>query len=61
MATAQTRATDKYQKKMGIITKGFKMHKDLAREYEETCERLGVGQAETIRQFIKEFIEKNKI
>lgn len=56
----QTIATDKYQKKMGYCTKGFKIKRDLADEFASTCERLGVGQAATISDFMKKFIEENK-
>lgn len=60
MANAQVIANKKYQEKMGIISKSFKMKKSLAEEFKATCERLGVGQAATITGFMTEFIEKNK-
>ena len=60
MANAQTKATRKYEEKMGIIPKAYKMPRVLADEFKEVCDSLGVGQAETIRKLMAEFIDKNK-
>ena len=35
MPTAQTKATDKWQKKVGIISKSFKLKKELTDEFKE--------------------------
>lgn len=59
-ANAQTRATAKYQKKAGLVTKGFKLKGELADEFKETCERIGVSQASAISKFMREFIEAHK-
>lgn len=58
--TAQTIASEKYQKKVGLIVKGFKMKKDLAEEFRETCDRLGLAQANVITEFMEKFIEEHK-
>lgn len=47
MPTAQTKATDKWQKKAGYMTKGFKLKRELADEFKEACEKAGVSQAVT--------------
>lgn len=60
MANTQTKATTKYQEKIGLIAKSFKLKKELVDKYKETCERLGVGQAATISAFMEKFIEDNK-
>ena len=60
---AQTIATQKYQKKIGLISKSFKIKKELAEEFKEACERKGVGQVATISQLMEQFIssvEKTK-
>ena len=59
MANIQTKATDKYQKKIGLMVKGFKLKRDLVERYQETCERLGVGQAATISELMEKFIKDN--
>lgn len=58
--TKQTLRIDRYQKKAGYITKGFKMKRDLADEFRDTCERLGVSQASVITNYMREFIDNNK-
>lgn len=58
--TAQTKASAKYQAKVGYITKGFKMKKELADEFTLVCEKAGVSQSSVITEFMREFIEKNK-
>ena len=59
-ANAQTRATDKWQKKAGYITKAFKVKKELADAFRDACEKAGVSQASTISQFMQDFIEQHK-
>ena len=58
--TVQTKASEKYQKKMGIIVKGFKMKKELSDEFKETCDKLGVAQSSVIIEFMQQFIDDNK-
>ncbi len=59
-ANVQTRATEKYQKKAGYMTKGFKLKRDVAEAFAEACENAGVSQASAITKFMNEFIEQNK-
>lgn len=54
----QTRATDKYQKKAGYFTKGFKLKRDLADEFAAACEKAGVSQASQISKMMREFISQ---
>ena len=56
----QTKASMKYQQKIGLIAKSYKLKKELVDEFSETCDRLGVGKAATISRLMKEFIESNK-
>lgn len=56
----QTVASEKYQKKAGYMTKGFKLKRDIVERFEETCERAGKSQAEAIRELMEEFIKRNK-
>ncbi len=57
---AQTTASMKYQQKIGLISKSYKIKKSLADEFKETCNRLGVGQAATITCLMQDFIDQNK-
>ena len=55
---SQTRATTKYQQKIGLISKSFKIKKSLADEFKVACEKAGVGQAATISRLIRKFIDE---
>lgn len=60
---AQTIASEKYQKKAGYMTKGFKIKREVAERFERACEAAGVSQAAQITElmlsFAKEQEEKN--
>lgn len=60
MPKAQTEATDKWQKKVGIISKSFKLKKELTDEFKEACEKAGVSQAAQISKMMREFIDEQK-
>lgn len=60
MPKAQTKATDKWQKKVGIISKSFKLKKELTEEFKEACEKAGVSQASQISKMMREFIDEQK-
>lgn len=60
MPKAQTKATDKWQKKVGIISKSFKLKKELTDEFKEACEKVGVSQAAQISKMMREFIDEQK-
>ena len=54
----QTIATDKYQKKAGYMTKGFKLKREIVEQFEEACRKAGVSQASQLTKMMKEFIEE---
>ena len=58
--TPQTIASEKYQKKAGWMTKGFKLKRDIVEEFEEACKEVGVSQAGKITELMKQFIEEVK-
>lgn len=60
MPKVQTKATDKWQKKVGIISKSFKLKKELTDEFKEACEKAGVSQAAQISKMMREFIDEQK-
>ena len=60
MPKAQTKATDKWQKKVGIISKSFKLKKELTDEFKEACEKAGVSQAAQISKMMRDFIDEQK-
>lgn len=56
----QTRATEKYQKKAGIVAKSFKLKKELVDEFVIACDKAGVSQASVITQFMQDFISEHQ-
>lgn len=60
MPKTQTEASKRYQAKIGLVAKSYKIKKTLADEFKSTCERLEVGQAATISKLMQDFIEQNR-
>lgn len=56
----QTVATDKYQKKAGYMTKGFKLKREIVAQFEEACKKAGVSQASQVTKMMREFIEEQR-
>lgn len=54
---SQTLATERYQKKAGYMTKGFKIKREVAENFAAACEKAGVSQASQITKMMKEFSE----
>nr|DAP28881.1 MAG TPA: hypothetical protein [Caudoviricetes sp.] len=57
---AQTKATEKYQKRVGLINKSYKLKKEVVEEFKETCNELGVSQASALTSLMQQFITENK-
>lgn len=58
--SAQTVATEKYTKKVGIISKSYKLKKELVDEFAEACEKAGTSQAAQLSLMMRRFIEEIK-
>jgi len=54
---AQTLASMRYQQKIGLIPKSFKIKKELADNFKKACEEKGVGQAATVSKLLQGFID----
>ncbi len=54
----QTIATEKYNKKAGIISKSYKLRKEVVEQFAAACEKAGVSQAAQLTKMMKEFSEK---
>lgn len=57
-AKPQTVASRKYQQKVGLIAKSFKLRKELADRFAMACEKAGVSQAAQISKMMEDFIEQ---
>ena len=51
---------DKWNKKAGLISKSYKLKKDLVEEFAMACEKTGVSQAGQLSKMMREFIDSNK-
>lgn len=54
----QTRATAKYQQKIGLISKSYKLRKELTEDFAAACEKAGVGQAAQLSRLMQSFIDQ---
>ena len=57
---SEKRAQDRWNEKNGYISKSFRMDRSLAEEFKQACDSVGVSQAETIQQLMREFIVNQK-
>lgn len=60
MEEKKVRPQDAWNKRAGLISKSYKLKKELVDEFAEACEAAGVSQASALSGFMKEFIKKNK-
>lgn len=56
----QTIASEKYQKKVGYMVKGFKIKREVAERFERACEAAGVSQAAKITELMTAFAEEQE-
>jgi len=52
MQTAATRATARYQKKKGLISKSYKLPRTVVEEFAETCEEMEQSQAKVLTKYM---------
>lgn len=57
---AQTIASKKYQDKLGIISKSYKLKREVVDGFAEACEKAGVSQAAQLTKMMEEFIAEQK-
>lgn len=57
-AKPHTIATEKYQKKVGWMSKSYKLKREVVEAFAEACEKTGVSQAGKLTELMKGFIEE---
>lgn len=55
----QTIASEKYQKKVGIVAKSYKLKKEIADGFKEACERAGQSQAAVLTELMQQYIKEH--
>ena len=56
----QTIASAKYQEKVGLVSKSYKLKRELVEEFASACNQAGVAQSYQISTMMQEFIKKIK-
>lgn len=57
---AQIVATEKYQKKMGYISKSYKLKKELVDNFAKACKKANISQTKKLSEFMQDLIDKIK-
>ena len=52
------RRQDRWNKKVGLISKSYKLRRELTEEFASACDVAGVSQAGQISKMMREFIEE---
>lgn len=56
--STQAAATRKYEQKVGMISKSYKLRKELVEEYAEACAKEGVSASGQLSKMMRAFIEE---
>lgn len=54
------RPQDKWDAKAGVISKTYKVDREVAKAFQEACKKAGVGMGPQLTKMMKEFAEQNK-
>ena len=55
--SAQSQATRRYESKIGLISKSYKLKKDVVEAFKEACEKNGVSQASVLSAYMAEYTQ----
>ena len=53
--SAQSKATRQYEKKVGLISRSYKLKKSIVEAFKEACEKEGVSQASVLSAYMIEY------
>ncbi len=56
----QTVATEKYAKKVGLMSKSYKMKREIVEAFAKACTVRGVSQSGELMKFMQQFVEETK-
>ena len=59
MGTPATKATARYHKKKGLVSKSYKLDRDIVEAFAEACENAETTQAKELTKFMKRYIRKH--
>ena len=58
MSKASTRASKKYQEKVGMVARTYKLKANIADDFKEACQARGESQASVMTRLMNEYINK---
>lgn len=58
MTEAQSRAIKKYSEKEGLISKSYKLKREIVEAFAESCRSAGVSQASQLTNLMNEYVSK---
>ncbi len=56
--TPASRATARYQKKLGLISKSYKLPRYIVEEFSEACEAMELSQAKVLIKYMTYYIKR---
>ena len=59
MSKASTRASKRYQEKIGLVARTYKLKSQIADDFKEACLKRGESQASVITRLMNEYINKS--
>jgi len=59
MGTAASRATARYQKKKGLISKSYKLPRTVVEKFAEACEEMELSQAKVLTKYMLYYIKRH--
>lgn len=61
MGAEKMRPQDRWNEKVGLISKSYKLKRELTEEFAEACDSTGVSQAGQISKMMRAFIEEVQV
>lgn len=58
MPYSQSKATRKYEAKIGMISKSYKLKKEIVEQFVDACKSAGVSQSAQLTKMMQDFIEE---
>ena len=58
MEEKKKRRQDKWNEEHGLVSRSYKLQKEIADEFKATCEKVGVSQKKQLETMMKKFIEE---
>lgn len=56
----QTKATEKYHARIGLMSKSYKLKREIVEAFEAACKANGESQASALTELMTEYINKSK-